>query len=110
MAYHKGDVVLVPFPFTDLRTNKVRPTLVISTSAYEAVTGNIVVAMITSTTYTTPYDYPISDWKHAQLLHPSTVRMKLATLDPRIVLRKIGRLATKEVDEINLKVKLLVGI
>jgi mRNA-degrading endonuclease toxin of MazEF toxin-antitoxin module len=34
MAFRKGDVVLVPIPFTDFCTKKVRPAVVLSSEAY----------------------------------------------------------------------------
>ena len=48
MAYKKGDVVLVPFPFTDLSKTKVRPAVVVSTPGYEQATGSIIIAMLTA--------------------------------------------------------------
>lgn len=39
-----GDVVLVPFPFTDQSTTKNRPAVVVSSSAYNANRPDIVVA------------------------------------------------------------------
>ena len=33
-SYNFGDVVLVPFPFTDQTTNKKRPAVVISSDVY----------------------------------------------------------------------------
>jgi PemK-like, MazF-like toxin of type II toxin-antitoxin system len=35
-SYNFGDVVLVPFPFTDQTTNKKRPAVVISSDVYNA--------------------------------------------------------------------------
>jgi mRNA-degrading endonuclease toxin of MazEF toxin-antitoxin module len=40
MAFQRGDVVLVPFPFSDLSTTKVRPAVVVSGScSVENLTG-----------------------------------------------------------------------
>jgi mRNA interferase MazF len=36
-AYERGDIVLVPFPFSDQTTTKKRPAVVISSSRYNAV-------------------------------------------------------------------------
>ncbi|MCS7265851.1 MAG: hypothetical protein NZ805_13580 [Armatimonadetes bacterium] len=35
MAFQRGDVVLVPFPFTDLSAQRVRPAVIVSTSEKE---------------------------------------------------------------------------
>jgi len=32
MNFSKGDVVLLPYPFTDLRTTKVRPAVVVASA------------------------------------------------------------------------------
>lgn len=107
--YHKGDVVLIPFPFTDLSSFKTRPVVVLSTDEYVNKTGNIIVAMITSVEYTTPYDCPISDWKSANLLAPSWVRMKVATLDPKLVRYQPGKLQGNDLSEIDKRIVLALG-
>lgn len=48
MAFQKGDVVLIPFPFTDLRTTKVRPAVVLSSSLYHATEPDLILGGITS--------------------------------------------------------------
>lgn len=105
MAYRKGEVILVPFPFTDLSTTKVRPALVLTTEAYEQATGSIIVAMITSVAHSTAFDYRLSDWKAAKLLYPSWVRTKLATLDPSLVRHTIGRLSDSDMQEVEVRMK-----
>jgi hypothetical protein len=44
--YKRGDVVLVPFPFTDLSSSKRRPALVISPDAFNDQMEDVVVAAI----------------------------------------------------------------
>ena len=91
------DVVVVPFPFTERAATKRRPALVISNGRFNADHGQVVLAMITSAVDTDwPSDTPIRDLKGAGLRAPSVVRLKVFTLDRRLVLRRIGRLGTKD--------------
>jgi mRNA-degrading endonuclease toxin of MazEF toxin-antitoxin module len=43
--YQRGDVVLIPFPFSDLSSSKTRPTVVVNVEEYERETGNLTVAI-----------------------------------------------------------------
>lgn len=92
------DIVVVPFPFTDKAAQKRRPALVISDSkAFNQPAGRSVMAMITSAgNAPLPLDTHITDLKSAGLSAPSVVRMKLFTLDHRFVIRKAGKLSTKD--------------
>jgi mRNA interferase MazF len=95
VVFDAFDVVVVPFPFTDRRSVKRRPALVLSRpETFGRETGHSVLAMITSQKQSRwSLDVPITDGRSAGLDSPSTVRMKLFTLDHRLVLRKAGRLA-----------------
>ena len=44
--FQPWDVVLVPFPYTELNYTKVRPALVVSTETLSAKTGKYFLAMI----------------------------------------------------------------
>ena len=48
IPYKRGDVVLIPFPFTDLSTTKQRPALVISSEAFHQQGTDLLVCAITS--------------------------------------------------------------
>jgi len=86
------DIVVVPFPFTDRRASKRRPALALSTVEFSAGAGHTVLAMITSADNPAwPLDVAI-DSARAGLGAASKVRMKLFTLDNRLILRKIGGL------------------
>src|SRR5262249_18594872 len=47
-SFSQGDVVLVPFPFTDLSAVKQRPALVLSPERLNNVRTDLIVAAITS--------------------------------------------------------------
>ncbi|MDX2130352.1 MAG: type II toxin-antitoxin system PemK/MazF family toxin [Chloroherpetonaceae bacterium] len=61
---NKGDIVLVPFPFTDLSAIKRRPALILSPETYNQ-SGDVVIAFITSNLETPKRfgDYFIQEWK-----------------------------------------------
>jgi mRNA interferase MazF len=48
MPFEFGDVVLVPFPFTDQTTAKQRPAVIVSSLAYNQAKPDVVVMAITS--------------------------------------------------------------
>ncbi|MFN8368408.1 MAG: type II toxin-antitoxin system PemK/MazF family toxin [Candidatus Kapaibacterium sp.] len=88
----KFDIILVPFPFTDLTSSKKRPAIVVSPTAYNS-SLDVVIAFVTSNIYSTPTvgDYHLLDWQQSGLPKPSLVRMKFATIDRNIVIRTLGK-------------------
>ncbi|MDW8365853.1 MAG: type II toxin-antitoxin system PemK/MazF family toxin [Abditibacteriales bacterium] len=43
MAFERGDVVLVPFPFADLTTTKARPAVIVSSDTFTAAEGRLLI-------------------------------------------------------------------
>jgi len=86
-------VVVVPFPFAERAGTKRRPALVLSKKAFND-NGHTILAMITTKAHHPwPGDTDIED-QHAAGLHvPCMVRLKLFTLDNRLIVKRIGRLA-----------------
>jgi mRNA interferase MazF len=94
MPFEFGDVVLVPFPFTSQRASKKRPAVVVSNRAYSTARPDLIVMAITSQLRPNPGlgDAWIGDWQAAGLLKPSVVKPVFATLEQRLVLRRLGAL------------------
>ena len=93
----RGDVVLVPFPFTDLSTTKQRPALVVSPDAWNATQPDVMLVAPTSqmTIAPGPQDLVLSvaDVAAAGLLKPSRVRpTKLFTMHSGLLKRTLGHL------------------
>lgn len=94
MPFDFGDVVLVPFPFTSQRASKKRPAVVVSNRAYSTARPDLIVMAVTSQLRPIPGvgETWISHWQAAGLLKPSVVKPVFATLEQRLVLRRLGAL------------------
>ena len=111
MAYDRFDVVVVPFPFTDRQSDKRRPALIVSDSVnFNHNSGHCVLAMITSNRQS-PWqlDVPVNDLEAAGLPSSSKVRMKLFTMDSRLILRKAGHLSPEDQANVNSALVRLAG-
>lgn len=99
MAYRFGDVVLVPFPFTDQTQAKKRPAVVISSEAYQRERPDLILMAVTSQfrPTTTVGEVAVQDWQGAGLLKPSVIKPVITTVEQGLVLKTLGRL--KEADQ-----------
>lgn len=83
----KGDIVIVPFPFSDLSSNKRRPALVLADLPGE----DIILCQITSQETKDQFSIPISnsDFISGDLPVNSNIRpTKIFTADKKIIIRK----------------------
>ena len=99
----RGDIVLVPFPFTDLTTTKQRPGLIISSDAFNASHDDVVLLAVTSQIPASidadEFLIPAGELAACGLPKPSLVRlMKVFTLHQRLVIKRRGALPAKTLD------------
>ena len=95
----KGDVVVIPFPFSDLTGAKKRPALVIADAGGE----DVIMCQITSRTVKDELAIVIDqvDFIQGGLNQPSNVRPnKVFTADKRIVLYRAGRVTRQTLEKI----------
>jgi mRNA interferase MazF len=95
MAFQRGDVVLIPFPYTDLAATKTRPAVVVSSDRYHTVRSELLLAYVSSQVSKAhdTIDYVLTDWAQAGLPKPSFVRPKIAAIEPSLIVHQVGRLS-----------------
>ena len=97
----KGDVVVVPFPFSDLTQAKRRPALVVSVLEGD----DLILCQITSRSIKDDYAILLSDNDFAEgsLKQPSNLRPnRIFTADSHIVLYRVGHLKADKLNTIKL--------
>ena len=93
-GYSFGDIVLVPFAFTDQTATKKPPAIVVSSDAYHRDRRDVILIAVTSQARPGPgiSEFTVDGWQDAGLLKPSVVKPILATVDRDLILRKLGTL------------------
>jgi mRNA interferase MazF len=99
--YKRGEIVLIPFPFSDLSYTKRRPVLVISKTAHNYSSSDMIVVAITSNLIQNGIFINSNDLTMGVLPKTSIIRCeKIYTLEQNIVVKQFGVLS----DEILVKV------
>lgn len=91
MPYSRNDVVLLPIPFTDLSSSKVRPAIVIGKGPWP---GDLFVTPVTSQMANT--DLKITCWAEAGLNVPSGVKGQICTIEDRLVRKVIDCISEQD--------------
>ena len=104
----KGDVVVVPFPFSDLSASKKRPALVVA-----ALTGDdVILCQITSQSISDSYAVPLTaaNLKFGTLHQDSNIRPnRLFTADSNIILYRAAQLSPDKTGEVVARIIEIVG-
>ena len=103
----KGDVIVLPFPFSDLSATKKRPALIVAT-----LTGDdIICCQITSEARFDGYALVLenNNFKEGSLQQTSMIRPnRLFTADRSIISYKVGSLQEKKIKEVeNILIKII---
>jgi mRNA interferase MazF len=93
MSFLINEVVLLPIPFTDLTSRKVRPAIIIGHSSFA---GDLFVVPISSQLQNV--DMALLDWRAAGLNVPCGIKSQLATMEDSLVVKSIGVLSPRDRD------------
>lgn len=98
----KADIILIPFPFTNLSDAKIRPCLVLIDAEFDVTVSFIT----TQTGWNDNASLPVKPGKQNGLKKESLIRLnKLATIDKELIIGKIGELDASEKNMVNQKLK-----
>ena len=89
------EMVLIPIPFSDLKSKKRRPVIVISNDSYNQKTEDIVVVAVTSNIEKKDYTLLITqnDLEDGNLPKDSMIRVdKIYALSQLIVVKRLGEI------------------
>jgi mRNA interferase MazF len=113
-ALARGDIVLAPFPFTDLKGAAVRPALVVSQGL---IGQDVVLAGISSVLrgHLAPTDYTV-DTTHPEfamtgLRTASVIRLhKLVAVERSVLVRRLGRIGPQLQAEVDRLLRVVLGL
>jgi mRNA interferase MazF len=94
MSCSRNDVVLLPIPFTDLTSRKVRPAIVIGRNG-----ADLFLVPISSVLSNT--DFTLKEWRATGLNVPSGVKAQLSTVEERLVVKIVGSLSAIDLQTLN---------
>ena len=103
LTINQRDIILIPFPFSDLSASKVRPALVVSNNRYNGQGHDVVVLAITSNLSFNPYKVFVnqSDLDAGFIPLKSAIRVDkpFSVLQDK-VLKVLGSVTSKKLDEV----------
>jgi len=106
--YNRGAVVLLPFPFSDQTSAKIRPAVVVNP---RFPSDDLLVVAITSVGESLrPGEFPIQFWREAGLIHPSFAKRAVASVSGMLVRRQLGQLRDSDLAKVDSAVRLWFGL
>ncbi len=103
----KGDIVLIPFLYTDLSGNKLRPSVILAQTTLDLT----VCFITTQIAWQETTDVLLNANSASGLKKLSLIRTsKIATLDRSLAKGLLGKLSATELTELNKKLKILLQL
>lgn len=112
MIYNQREIVLVPFPYSDLTAIKKRPVLIISNNKFNKENDDVVVAAITSKTFSDEYSVAIidQDLEFGILPEDSVIKTaKLFTVSKSRIVKKFSIINNITFQKVTSKIEKLIA-
>ncbi|MEK6840895.1 MAG: type II toxin-antitoxin system PemK/MazF family toxin [Nanoarchaeota archaeon] len=99
----QGNLILVPFPFSDQSGRKVRPVVVLSNDEFNEHSQDIIAVGITSNISKDRYSLNLDnrDLKEGKLVTRCVIKVEnILRLDKSLIIKKIGKIKEEKLDKI----------
>ncbi|MEB3310042.1 MAG: type II toxin-antitoxin system PemK/MazF family toxin [Snowella sp.] len=109
-TYKFGEVLLLPFPFTNQTTTKKRPTIVISSLEYHQTKPDLIVIAVTSQ-IREPLAFgemKIEKWLDAGLIKPSVIKPIITTIEKNLIIKSLGNLQLSDLQTLQILLKQII--
>jgi mRNA interferase MazF len=98
-GYKRGAIVLLPFPFSDQSSAKIRPAVVASP---DYPSDDLLVVAVTSVGDSLrPGEFAVQFWREAGLIHPSFAKRAVASVSGHLVRKQIGQLRESDLSKLS---------
>ena len=110
-TYRFGEIVLVPFLFTDQTGSKKRPAVIVSSIAYNSARRDLIVMAVTSQLRPSAAfgEVFVRDWQAARHIKPSAIKPVITTIEQPLVLRRLGALSAHDQEALRKGIATLIG-
>lgn len=111
MNIKQGDIILLPYPFTNLEETKVRPAIIISNNFFNKKSDDCIAIPLTTVIKDEPYSILVNqnDLSSGKLLKPSRIRVdKIFTVDKNLIIMKIGSVNNNVFNKIKLEINKII--
>ncbi len=107
MRVRKGEIVLIPFPFTDLKKIKFRPAIIVSNDTFNKNSNDCLMVPITSIIKEEKYSIIINNQNlsSGNLLKISRIRVdKIFCVEKKLITKRIARINKNTMEKINCEI------
>ena len=106
--YKRGAIVLLPFPFSNQSSAKIRPAVIVSP---EYPSDDLLAVAVTSVGDTLrPGEFAIQFWREAGLIHPSFAKRAVASVTDNLVRKQLGQLRDSDLAKLDESLGLWFGL
>jgi len=107
-GYKRGSIILLPFPFSDQSSAKIRPAVVVSP---DYPSDDLLVVAVTSVgDVLRPGEFAIQFWREAGLIHPSFAKRAVASATKNLVRKQLGQLREADLLKLNAALGIWFGL
>ena len=110
LDFFQGDLLLMPFPYSDLSGKKVRPVVVVSNDQFNTTSQDLIVCCVTSNVSKEFYTVMLSrkEVLDGKLFEDCCIKVEnIAKIEKSQVIKKIGRIQKNVLTQVLAKMELL---